>query len=343
VTPPSETQPSGRQPSETQPDILPGSVPPRRRLPITPEKLRAGVARLPRPRGGFPLTAPTWPGSVPRPVERSRLGAAYDSNWARTYPARFTRVLLVELLTRPGIALLARPKVEGLDRIAGLHEPAIFAANHNSHVDTPLLLSVLPDRWRHHTVVAGAADYFFNTRLKSTLFALSINAIPLERTRVSRDSVNRAATLLREGWSLVIFPEGGRSPDGWAHRHTAGAAWLAVRTGRAVVPVHIAGTRDILPRNSNRIRPGPTQVTFGRPIRPGADTDARELAARVEAAIATLADEASTDWWSAARRAAADQNPDLGGPAASTWRRAWALPGRDGARRGGEARRWPRG
>jgi hypothetical protein len=180
-----------------------------------------------------------------------------------------------------------------------------------------LLLSVLPDRWRHHTVVAGAADYFFDTRLKSTLFALSINAIPLERTRVSRDSVNRAATLLREGWSLVIFPEGGRSPDGWAHHHTAGAAWLAARTGRVVVPVHIAGTRDILPRNSHRVRPGPTQVTFGRPIRPGADTDARELAARVEAAIATLADEASTDWWSAARRAAAGQRcPAATDPAA---------------------------
>lgn len=309
---------------------------------MTPEALRAGMARLPRPRVGFPLTAPTWPGNLPRPVERSRLGAAYDSTWARTYPARFARVLLVEFVTRPGIALLARPKVEGLDRLAHLHEPAIFAANHQSHVDTPLLLSVLPDRWRHHTVVAGAADYFFDTRLKSTLFALSINAIPLERTRVSRDSVNRAAALLRDGWSLVIFPEGGRSPDGWAQQHTAGAAWLAVRTGRPVVPVHIAGTRDILPRNSSHLRPGATRVNFGRPLRPGADTDARDLASRVEAAIAALADEGSTDWWSAARRAAAGQSPDLGGPPASAWRRAWALPGRDRTRSGGDSQRWPR-
>ncbi|MCL2396286.1 MAG: 1-acyl-sn-glycerol-3-phosphate acyltransferase [Acidimicrobiaceae bacterium] len=325
----------------TSPDTLPGAVPPRRRLPVTPEALRSSLARLPRPRGGFPLTAPTWPGTLPRPVERSTLGAAYDSGWARTYPARFARVLLVEFVTRPGVALIARPKVEGLDRIAHLHEPAIFAANHSSHVDTPLLLSVLPDRWRHHTVVAGAADYFFDTRLKSTLFALSINAIPLERTRVSRESVNRAAALVRDGWSLVIFPEGGRSPDGWAHPHTAGAAWLAVRTGRPVVPVHLAGTRDILPRNSSRLRPGPTQVTFGRPIRPGADTDARELAARVEASIARLADERSTDWWAAARRAAAGETPDPGGPPAAAWRRAWALPGRDRPT-GGDSRRWPR-
>lgn len=328
----------------TPPEVrggLPGAVPPRRRLPVSPEGLRSGVARLARPRGGFPFTAPTWPDTVPRPVERSRLGAAYDSAWARSYPARFARVLLVEFVTRPGIALVARPEVEGLDRLAHLHEPAIFAANHQSHVDTPLLLSVLPDRWRHHTVVAGAADYFFDTRLHSTLYALSINAIPLERTRVSRESVNRAAALLREGWSLVIFPEGGRSPDGWAQRHTAGAAWLAVRTGRPLVPVHIGGTRDILPRNSSHLRPGRTQVTFGRPIRPGPDSDARELASRVEAAIATLADERSSDWWSAARRAAAGRTPDLGGPPASAWRRSWALASRD-RRRGGDSHRWPR-
>ena len=55
----------------------------------------------------------------------------------------------------------------GLDRIAHLDEPVIFAANHASHLDAPLLLSVIPDRWRHRMFVAGAADYFFDTRLKA--------------------------------------------------------------------------------------------------------------------------------------------------------------------------------
>jgi 1-acyl-sn-glycerol-3-phosphate acyltransferase len=342
VPDPSLTGPSLTGPSLTGPEGRSGSVPPRRRLPVTPADLRASLPSLPRIGGPFPLSPPTWPGTVPRPVKRSKLGPAYDSDWARRYPARFGRVLLTELVTRPALGAIARPQVDGADRLAHLHEPVIFAANHSSHVDTPLLLSVLPARWRHHTVVAGAADYFFDTRLKATAFAFAINAIPMERLRVSRDSVNRAAALLSDGWSLLIFPEGGRSPDGWAQHHTAGAAWLAVRTGLPVVPVHVAGTRNILPRGSNRLRPGTTHISFGHPIRPGQGTNPRDLAVRVEAAVTALADERTTDWWTAKRRAATATSPQLTGPDGGAWRRSWALGERDRNKRVADARRWPR-
>jgi 1-acyl-sn-glycerol-3-phosphate acyltransferase len=334
--------PIGAHRSLPSPDDRSGSVPPRRRLPVTPADLRESFGHLPRIQGTFPYSAPTWPGTLPRPVKRSKLGAAYDSDWARRYPARFGRVLLTELVTRPALAVIARPEVDGGDRLAHLHEPVIFAANHSSHVDTPLLLSVLPERWRHHTVVAGAADYFFDTRFKATAFAFAINAIPIERNRVSRDSTNRAAALLRDGWSLLIFPEGGRSPDGWAQQHTAGAAWLAVRTGRPVVPIHVAGTREILARGSNRLKPGTTHISFGHPIRPGEDTNPRDLAVRVEAAITALADERTTDWWTARRRAASRTTPELTGPPGGAWRRTWALRDRDRSTRAADARRWPR-
>jgi 1-acyl-sn-glycerol-3-phosphate acyltransferase len=324
------------------PDDRPGSVPPRSRLPVTPAGPGRIRPRLPRAPSRFPLAAPTWPDSLTPEPERSELGSNYDTAWARRYPARFARVLLTELVTRPMVAVLARPDVEGDDRLAHLHEPVIFAANHASHVDTPLLLSVLPEQWRHRTVVAAGADYFFDTRIKATISALAINAVPIERLRVSRDSVKRTSALLAEGWSLLIFPEGGRSPDGWGQAHTAGAAWLAVRTGRAVIPVHLDGTRDILPRHSNRLRPGRTRVTFGRPLRPVAGTDARELAGRIEASIAALADERATDWYTARRRAAAGGNPELTGPGAGAWRRSWALGPGGGRQRSAQVQRWPK-
>ena len=169
-------------------------------------------------------------------------------------------MVVTETLTRPLVHAVASPTVEGLDRLAHLDEPVVFAANHASHVDTPLLLSVLPEPWRHRTVVAAGADYFFDRRWKAMFFAFTINAIPIERHRVNRQSADRAAALLGEGWSLLIFPEGGRTQDGWGQTHRAGAAWLAVRTGRAVVPVHVEGTRQILPRSGGRyaawIHPG---------------------------------------------------------------------------------------
>jgi len=313
---------------------LPGSVTPRKHLAITPHDRRSLVRR---PSTGFPWAAPTWPDTVPKPPEKPTLGMAYDTEWARRYPARLARLVVNEAITRPAMRIIADPQVEGLDRLAHLEGPVIFAANHSSHLDTPLLLSVIPERWRNRIVVAGAADYFFDSRVRATAFALALGAIPIERHRVSRDSATRAARLVEEGWSLLIFPEGGRSPDGWGQAHRPGAAWLAERTGRAVVPVHLEGTRKILARGATRLKPGTTHITFGRPLLPVGNP--RELAVKVEATIAALGDERTTDWWTARRRAASGTTPTLRGPDSGGWRRTWALGGTPDPSR--QPRPWP--
>jgi 1-acyl-sn-glycerol-3-phosphate acyltransferase len=231
---------------------------------------------------------------------------------------------------------LASPRIAGLDRIAGLEPPAIFAANHASHVDTPLLLTALPPRFRHRSAVAAAADYFFDRRWKAALWAFAINAIPVERARVTRRSIGQAVGLLNQGWSLVIYPEGGRSPDGWAQPFRGGAAYLSVHTGLPVVPVHVEGTHRILPRQGSRLRPGHTRVTFGAPLRADQGEDTRAFASRIETAVAVLADEGATDWWTARRRAAQGKTPRLTGPEAASWRRAWELEDRAPRRRAQE-------
>jgi 1-acyl-sn-glycerol-3-phosphate acyltransferase len=318
---------------------LPGAIQPVHRLGVN---TNAFAKRLRRPGRNFPWTAPPWPTTVPRPPVEHTLGVNYDTAWARRYPSRFARLLLTEAVTTPAIKALADPTVLGLDRISHLDGPVVFAANHASHLDTPLLLSVIPEPWRHRTVVAAGADYFFDTRVKAAAFSLAINAIPIERTRVSRASANQAAALLDAGWSLLIFPEGGRSPDGWAQPHRPGAAWLGVRTGRPVVPIHVEGTGRILARHAKRIHPGSTRVTFGKPLRSDDGADARELAERLERAVTALADEGVTDWWTATKRAAARTSPSLTGPQeAGSWRRTWALGDTRRLRRPRDQRRWP--
>ena len=314
---------------------LPGSNRPDRRLPVTPDLVSAIKRRMGRRPMAFPFSGPTWPGTVPRPPAEKTLGVDYDTDWARKYPARVARSAVQDLIASPFVRAVARPTVTGLDRIAHVDEPVIFAANHASHVDAPLLVSVIPSRWRDDLFVAGAADYFFDTRFKATAFAFLLNAVPIERQRVSRDSAGRVEELLEDGWSLLIFPEGGRSPDGWGQPHRAGAAWLAARTGRPVIPVYVSGTREILPKGGTRLRPGTTTVSFGRPLRAsssgGSSAAARELAVKLEQEIAALADELTTDWWSARRRAAAGRTPSLTGPGVGSWRRSWALGARDSA------------
>lgn len=294
---------------------------------------------MPRPRG-FPWTAATWPGTVERPPVESRTGTAFATDWARRYPTRLARAMVLDTIGKGLVQALAAPDVSGRDRLVGLEGPVVFAANHASHVDTPLLLTALPDGFRHKTVVAAGADHFFDKRWKGVMWAFSINAIPIERMRVSPRSTRLANQMLSEGWSLLIFPEGGRSPHGWAQSHRAGAAYLALRSGRPIVPVHLEGTRRILRKGTGRITPSTTSVTFGSPLRAAAGEDARDLAVRVERAIAVLADEQSTDWWSAQRRAAAGRTPVLTGPQASQWRRFWSLgEGRRASRP--KLPRWP--
>lgn len=285
---------------------------------------RAGRAR-------FPLAPPSWPESVPRPAPEHHLGADYDTAWSRKYPIRLARAMLLDNVTRPLTKVIASPDIRGAEYLNDVEAPVIFAANHASHVDTALLLSSLPLRFRHKTVVAAAADYFFDRRWKADAWAFALAAIPFERAKVNRRSAALAVELLADGWNLVIFPEGGRSPDGWGQTfRPASAAYLAERSNRPVVPVHLEGTRHILPKGGGGLRRTPTTVLFGSPLQPDEGEDIRTFGSRIEAAVAALADEGSTDWWTARKHAAAGTTPALQGPSVAPWRRSWALPPREG-------------
>jgi 1-acyl-sn-glycerol-3-phosphate acyltransferase len=317
-------------------------------------KLPAEVSRhLPkRPRLEFPLAAPSVPSSVEPPPSKDRYGVDYDTEWARNMPSRWTRAVLLDNVLQPVVRVVAKPERRGLDRLADLRarwedddvvEPVIFAANHHSHLDSALIITSLPEPWRNKVFVGAAADYFFTNRVSSAASALALNAIPIEREGVSRRSVGQAEALLAEGWSLILFPEGGRSPDGWGQAHKPGAAWLAERSGAAVVPIHIAGTGRILAKGAKKLTPGRTIVTFGRPMRcdeHGDGEDARGFAVRIESAIDALADESHGDWYAARTRAHAGATTKLAGPELASWRRAWALGDRKG-RLTPPKRRWP--
>ncbi len=310
------------------------------------------VARVTKPvrSVGFPYRAPTAPRGVEVPHEPDKLGADFDTEWARKLPARYARALITEGPLRLGVKLVASPEIVGVDRLDDLRRadpsPAvIFAPNHHSHGDTPLMVTAVPEPWRRKLVVAAAADYFFDTRAKGTLAALALNAFPIDREGTGRKSAEQIRSLIDDGWSLVIYPEGGRSPDGWGQDFKGGAAYLSSRTGAPVVPVFIDGTGAIFGKGMSRPKPGKTKVVFGAPLVPLEGESTRRFNSRIEAAVTTLADEALTDAWTARRRAANRTSPKLTGPEYTGWRRQWVLAeqrklGKAGMRRR-QQRRWP--
>ena len=288
----------------------------------------------------FPLRAPTWPTSLDRPNPKRNVGLDYDTAWARRSPARLARAVFTDFIATPLVKVVAPTTITGADALERVKGPVIFAANHNSHADTAVLLSAIPQHLRHKVVVAAASDFFFDNTTKATVMSLILGAIPIERSKVNRRSAETALDLLNDGWSVIIYPEGGRSPDGWMHDFKGGAAYLSVRSGAPVIPIFIDGTARVLPKASKqngvpaggsgsedklgaRLRRHPVSVTFGRILRPGPNDDARKFGPQIEAAVAALGREVASDFWQARR------NPDptlTYGPTAAPWRRSWARP-----------------
>ncbi|HET8616636.1 MAG TPA: lysophospholipid acyltransferase family protein [Actinomycetales bacterium] len=263
---------------------------------------------------------------VPRsaePFQPPRTSEPFPTAWARTPAASVAREGLQKLGLAPLLRSQVAPVVHGLDVLDRLGGPVIFVANHTSHLDTPLILCSLPDRWRRTTAVAAAADYFFDTWWRATSSAMVFNTFPIERRTGSLSST--PGDLLDDGWSIVVFPEGTRSPDGWTRTFRHGAAFLAARHKVPVVPIGIRGSFAAMPRGRGWPVPGrpPVTVRYGQPLRPGAQEGPRELGARIESAVAALIDEDSTTWWDATRRAARGETPSTSGPDVARWRRVW--------------------
>src|SRR4051794_38522298 len=235
-------------------------------------------------------------------------------DWARSRPARAAR----EVILRAGLGPIVRRettlRVEGHDVLDGLEGPAIFVANHSSHLDTALLLTTLPVAWQRRVTVGAAADYFFDAWWRAVGSALAFSTFPIERGGVGLSET--PTRLLAEGWSILMYPEGTRSPDGWTRRFRLGAAYLAAQAQVPVVPIAIVGSYAAMPRGRAWPRPGRPEVhvRYGRPVRRLDGEEPRDYGRRVTEAVATLLDEDRTDWYAASRRTAAGETPSPNGP-----------------------------
>jgi len=170
-------------------------------------------------------------------------------------------------LLKPVAWASVRVTVVGEDRLDGLEAPFIVAANHASHLDTPLIMGALPREHSRYLAAGAAADYFFDVWWRRGLTALFFNAFPVDRSGRNPRAV-RARDLLAERVPLLVFPEGTRSKDGSIGSFKPGAASLAISAGVPVLPVGIVGTHIAHPRGSNWPKPGrlPVGVVFGEPM-----------------------------------------------------------------------------
>lgn len=188
--------------------------------------------------------------------------------WPLNRTVRLCRAVVQEFLVFPLLKLTAPIEVKGRENLRGLAQPVLFAANHQSHLDTPIILASLPGSWRRRIAVAAAADFWFAAgRSRTFLATLVVNAFPFSRTDAIRPTLEHCSRLLDRGWSVLIYPEGTRSETGEMGPFKSGAGLMAVELGVPVVPVHIRGTHTVLPKGRAIPKRGRVSVQIGKPLR----------------------------------------------------------------------------
>ncbi|HOV86635.1 MAG TPA: lysophospholipid acyltransferase family protein [Syntrophobacteraceae bacterium] len=155
-----------------------------------------------------------------------------------------------------------RVRIRGLDRIDP-DRSYIYAANHQGWFDIFALFARLPVQFRF----LAKKELFRIPILGRAMSACGY--IPIDRAdrRKAFQSIDEAALRVRNGTSILIFPEGTRSPDGVMKDFKAGGFVLAVKSQQPIVPVSISGSSRILPKGSTwLIQPGPIHISVGSPI-----------------------------------------------------------------------------
>lgn len=178
-----------------------------------------------------------------------------------------------------------RVRVEGLKNLDP-NGSYVFVSNHQSLMDIPAILTRLPYQFRFFAKKGLFRIPFLGTHLKRA------GHLPVDRSnaRNSLKSMSEGGRIIAErGVSLLIFPEGGRCPEG-LREFKEGAAYIAIKSGAQVVPMAINGMRELLPMGSVDIRSGRVLLRIGKPI-PTKDlklSDREALTARLYEEVAAL-------------------------------------------------------
>ncbi len=175
--------------------------------------------------------------------------------------------------------------VRGAEHL-GKHPVAVYAANHTSYMDTPVIFASLPFQFR----ILAKKELWPIAFIGWYLNRSGQIPIDVENPRATLSSLNVGVRALRAGMPLFVFPEGGRTLDGALQPFLSGAAYLAIRAQVPLVPIALEGVYDLLPIHTHHFYPGELTLRVGEPIETKGMTvrQAEDLTAQLRAAIERL-------------------------------------------------------
>ena len=176
-------------------------------------------------------------------------------------------------------------RVTGAENL-GKHPVAVYACNHTSYMDVPVIFAVLPFQFR----ILARKQLWTIPFIGWYLNRSGQMPIDTANPRSTLSSLGAGARALRSGMALFVFPEGGRTLDGHLKPFLSGAAYLAIRAQVPLVPLALGGVYELLPMHTHHFYPGELTLNIGEPIETAGLTlrDADELTARLRDTIQEL-------------------------------------------------------
>ena len=180
--------------------------------------------------------------------------------------------------------------VRGVQNLQALDGPAIFVANHQSHMDTLVLFEAMPERVKRNLYFGAAADRWFVKGKKKLVLqpwyqSMVLGNFPIVRGGGAK-SLEYARWLLKQGCNVCIFPEGTRTTKDELGRFKPGVALLALELGVPVVPIYLSGLREMRPKGALHAKAGAAGVDVFAPVEFAAGTSVDEATATLRGILA---------------------------------------------------------
>jgi long-chain acyl-CoA synthetase len=232
-----------------------------------------------------------------RQPQKSPLNGYRYPRWAQRWPITWIREFIYYLLTWPATMIMAHPKIVGRENLRGIDGPLLISCNHVTYIDVGFALIGLPPHLRRKLAVGMWGELLWEMwrppqdwnpflrlsyRVGYYLVVALFDVFPLPQQSGVRESFAYAGESVDRGYSVLVYPEGVRTPDGKPSPFRSGLGMLAARLNVPVLPLRIDGLYEMKLKGHKIARPGQLKVAIGKPMRFPPETPPEEITNQVE-------------------------------------------------------------
>lgn len=218
-------------------------------------------------------------------------------HWPHRWPISWLRIVALYLIVFPLVRIMGRMRVKGLENLIDQTKPLLFIANHLTIVDHALILGALSGRFRRRMSIAMDGEILrdwlyppratnwltrLRYRIQFVLVAFFFNVFAMPQHSGFRRSFAFAGQMMDRGYSVLVFPEGRRSPDGKLQQFRSGIGLLATQLNASIVPIRIQGLHELARQGRHFAPKGAITIVVGKVIKPDDEQTPREITANLE-------------------------------------------------------------